>query len=169
MNKNNENNNLNETDAKNAQTDKSSVCDRDQRMLWFIASEVAGHGDFPTSPRWTREHLAKLAEGKEHLKRRRKGTKATEYHISLLSPKTQNSLGYEPIDIKDEKVKPPAFPIDRELLQSAIEAVELLCEKKRLRMSAEKKAKVIALIYTISLEEKSVDESVIYQILDLAS
>lgn len=93
MNKNNENNNLNETDTENTQTDKASVCDRDQRMLWFIASEVAGHGDFPTSPRWTREHLAKLAEGKEHLKRRRKGTKATEYHISLLSPKTQKSLG----------------------------------------------------------------------------
>lgn len=61
------------------------------------------------------------------------------------------------------------IPVDRELLQTSIEAIELLCEKKRLRMSAEKKAKVIALVYTISLEDKKPDESVIYQILELAS
>ncbi len=87
-----DNKDLNETDAKNGETDKSSVCDVGQRMEWFIASEVAGHGDFPTSDRWTRDHLAKLAEGKDHLKRKRKGTKATEYHISLLSPETRRSL-----------------------------------------------------------------------------
>ncbi|MDA0126479.1 S24 family peptidase [Vibrio sp. MarTm2] len=33
-----------------------------------------------------------MSEGKEHLKRRRKGTKATEYHISLFDPETQKSL-----------------------------------------------------------------------------
>ncbi|HBC3397754.1 TPA: hypothetical protein KDX89_004570 [Vibrio parahaemolyticus] len=68
-----------------------------------------------------------------------------------------------------ENADQESIPIDRELLQTSIEAIELLCEKKRLRMSPEKKAKVIALVYTISLEEKNVDESVIYQILDLAS
>ncbi len=87
-----DNNNLHETDAKNGEKDKSSVCDVDQRMEWFIASEVAGCGDFPTSDRWTRDHLAKLAEGKDHLKRKRKGTKATEYHISLFSAETQLAL-----------------------------------------------------------------------------
>lgn len=95
MNKQSKNNNLIETDAKITQTDKSSVCDEGQRMQWFIASEVAGHGDFPTSPRWTRDHLAKLAADKEHLKRKRKGTKATEYHISLFTLETQQSLGTE--------------------------------------------------------------------------
>ncbi|PMS50127.1 S24 family peptidase [Vibrio parahaemolyticus] len=33
-----------------------------------------------------------MSEGKEHLKRRRKGTKATEYHISLFDAETQKSL-----------------------------------------------------------------------------
>lgn len=98
MNKDTENNKLKETDADFIETDKSSVCDKGQRMLWFIASEVAGHGDFPTSSRWTRDHLAKLAEGKDHLKRRRKGTKATEYHISLFSKEAQQSLCGSSVD-----------------------------------------------------------------------
>ncbi|MGD8172175.1 S24 family peptidase [Vibrio sp. TRT 21S02] len=98
---------IKEKDANDIKSDQSSVCDEGQRMLWFIASEVAGHGDFPTSSRWTRESLAKLAEGKEHLKRRRKGTKATEYHISLFDKKTQQSLMEEPIT---ETVSEPMTP-----------------------------------------------------------
>ncbi|MCR9669420.1 helix-turn-helix domain-containing protein [Vibrio parahaemolyticus] len=98
--------------------------------------------------------------------------------IAQASGKTLSWLatGEEPSDLTasnsvESQVKPAetSIPIDRELLQTSIEAIELLCEKKRLRMSPEKKAKVIALVYTISLEEKNVDESVIYQILDLAS
>lgn len=169
MNKNLENKHIGKTDTKKQEVEKVSFCDGSQRTLWFIASEVAGLPRMPSSTRRARDELERLLQGREHLKRKRAGTKGFEYHVSLLPEEAQNSLGYEPIDIKDEKVKPPTFPIDRELLQSSIEAVELLCEKKRLRMSAEKKAKVIALIYTISLEEKSIDESVIYQILDLAS
>ncbi|MDC5843725.1 S24 family peptidase [Vibrio europaeus] len=98
MNKDIKNKEINEKDANSSKTDESSFCDTGQRMQWFIASEVAGHGDFPTSPRWTREHLAKLSAEKEHLKRRRKGTKATEYHISLFTLETQQSLGAEGIE-----------------------------------------------------------------------
>ena len=169
MNKGLLNKEIQETDANKVKTDESSVCDEHQRMEWFTASEAAGFGDLPSSERWTREHLAKMAEGKEHLKRRRKGTKATEYHVSLFSPNTQRTCDEEPTEIAHEPENKLVMPIDRELLQTSIEAIELLCEKKRLRMSAEKKAKVIALVYTISLEEKKLDDSVIYQILELAS
>ncbi|MGI2138496.1 S24 family peptidase [Shewanella baltica] len=92
MNKHNANNDLVETDAKKLETDQSSVDGDGQRMAWFTASELAGHGSFPTSDRWTRDHLKLLVDGKEHLCRKRKGTKAFEYHISLLPPDTQRSL-----------------------------------------------------------------------------
>ncbi|HGO5302422.1 TPA: hypothetical protein ACK21Z_003195 [Vibrio harveyi] len=98
--------------------------------------------------------------------------------LSLISEASGRSLcwlvtGEEREEIRASSDTEPQdqalIPVDRELLQTSIEAIELLCEKKRLRMSAEKKAKVIALVYTISLEEKKPDESVIYQILELAS
>lgn len=145
-------------------------------MVWYIASEVAGHGEFPTSSRWTREHLVKLAEGKEHLKRKRKGTKATEYHISLLPYNVRESLlGADAECVAEPKTEygsSPARelpPVDRELLEMSIEAIELLCEKKRLRMSPKKKAKIITLVYMISLEDKKINESVCYELLELAS
>ncbi len=169
MNKDLLNKELKETDGEKIKSDGPSVCGEHQRMEWFTASEAAGCGDLPSSERWAREHLAKLAEGREHLKRRRKGTKATEYHISLFSSNTQMTPREEPAENTYQQENKLVTPIDRELLQTCIEAIELLCEKKRLRMSPEKKAKVIALVYTISLEEKNVDESVVYQILDLAS
>lgn len=73
-------------------TDDTSVCGDDKRMEWFVASEVAGHGNFPTSARWTRDHLKYLAVGSEELRRKRKGTKAYEYHVSLLPKEAQESL-----------------------------------------------------------------------------
>lgn len=105
----NENKHLKETDDKNKQTDKSSVCDVGQRMEWFIASEVAGHGSFPLSDRWTRDHLKELATGKEHLSRKRKGTKAMEYHISLLPPDTQISLIGSEANMVSEAPKPYSY------------------------------------------------------------
>ncbi|HBN6298541.1 TPA: hypothetical protein L3N11_000975 [Vibrio parahaemolyticus] len=176
MNKDNENKDIHNTDACNGKTDKASFCDNDQRMVWYIASEVAGHGEFPTSSRWTREHLVKLAEGKEHLKRKRKGTKATEYHISLLPYDVRKSLlGADAECVAEPKTEygsSPARelpPVDRELLEMSIEAIELLCEKKRIRMSPKKKAKIITLVYMISLEDKKINESVCYELLELAS
>ncbi|EOG1474726.1 hypothetical protein ACK3GY_002124 [Vibrio parahaemolyticus] len=176
MNKDNENKDIHNTDACNSKMDKPSFCDNNQRMVWYIASEVAGHGEFPTSSRWTREHLVKLAEGKEHLKRKRKGTKATEYHISLLPYDVRKSLlGADAECVAEPKTEygsSPARelpPVDRELLEMSIEAIELLCEKKRIRMSPKKKAKIITLVYMISLEDKKINESVCYELLELAS
>lgn len=88
----NENNGLSDSDAHEEETDHASVDQGGKRILWFTASELAGHGSFPTSDRWTRDHLKELSAGKEHLCRKRKGTKAMEYHISLLPADTQRSL-----------------------------------------------------------------------------
>lgn len=92
MNYKNINNEIEETDAEITQTDRPSVCDDDQRTLWFTASEVSGCGSFPLSARWTRDHLKELAKGKLHLARKRRGTKAMEYHVSLFPSDVQRIL-----------------------------------------------------------------------------
>ncbi len=61
------------------------------------------------------------------------------------------------------------LPVDLRQLELSIEAVELLCEDQGFRLDIERKARAIALIYTISIKQESVDKSVIYQILKLAS
>ncbi|EOG1474724.1 transposase domain-containing protein [Vibrio parahaemolyticus] len=60
--------------------------------MWLIASELAGVVGLPTTDRNTRECLKKLAEGKPEQARKRQGTRATEYHISLLPAATQAAL-----------------------------------------------------------------------------
>lgn len=102
----NENNDLNDSDAHKEETDQASVDQGGKRILWFTASELAGHGSFPTSDRWTRDHLKELSTGKEHLCRKRKGTKAMEYHISLLPPDTQRSLLGENLGLVNEAPQP---------------------------------------------------------------
>ncbi|AZQ10115.1 S24 family peptidase [Shewanella khirikhana] len=96
------NNDIKETDAGRVETDDRSVASTGKRMQWFIASEVAGHGSFPTSDRWTRDQLKELAAGKEHLARKRKGTKAMEYHVSLFPADTQRSLLGDDLDAVGE-------------------------------------------------------------------
>lgn len=95
MNKNNKNINLDETDAKSIETEKVSVCDGGQRTVWFIASELAGLPQMPTSTRRARDELERLLKNRDHLKRKRVGTKGYEYHISILPLETQQSLGTE--------------------------------------------------------------------------
>ncbi|WP_260852953.1 helix-turn-helix transcriptional regulator [Shewanella sp. MSW] len=105
MNKDLVNSILSGTDPEEQETDARSVASNEKRTMWFIASEVAGHGSFPTSDRWTRDHLKELAAGKEHLARKRKGTKAMEYHISLFPADTQRSLLGDDIDCIGEAPK----------------------------------------------------------------
>ncbi|EAQ65949.1 prophage MuSo2, transcriptional regulator, Cro/CI family protein [Marinomonas sp. MED121] len=76
----------------NEDTDESSLSSKGKRMEWVVASEVSGRDGFPTSDRWTRNHLKELASNKPHLVRKRRGTKAFEYHVSLLPKETQESL-----------------------------------------------------------------------------
>jgi phage repressor protein C with HTH and peptisase S24 domain len=92
MENNKENKDLIEKDERDEETAKSSFSYDGKRMEWVVASEVAGLDGFPTSDRWTRSQLKELAKDKSHLVRKRKGTKAFEYHVSLLPAETQRCL-----------------------------------------------------------------------------
>ncbi|MGI2929509.1 helix-turn-helix domain-containing protein [Vibrio fluvialis] len=92
MNKDIENKDIEERDAKGGEKEKVSFCDDNQGTLWYIASEVAGLPQMPTSTRRARDELERLLNGREHLKRKRVGTKGFEYHISILPYETQHSL-----------------------------------------------------------------------------
>lgn len=60
--------------------------------MWLIASEIAGVVGIPTSERRARDLLKKLAAEKPELERKRQGSKALEYHISLLPSATQTAI-----------------------------------------------------------------------------
>ncbi|HFS8942386.1 TPA: S24 family peptidase [Enterobacter roggenkampii] len=51
---------------------------------WVTAKEVAGLPDMPTTSRRARDILDKATADRPDLRRKRKGTKATEYHVSVL-------------------------------------------------------------------------------------
>ncbi|NMT24623.1 helix-turn-helix domain-containing protein [Serratia marcescens] len=51
---------------------------------WVSAQDIAGLPDVPTTSRRARDLLEKATADKPLLRRRRKGTKATEYHASTL-------------------------------------------------------------------------------------
>lgn len=63
-------------------------------QTWFTAQECAGMPGFPTGVSNVRKHLEKLSEGLDGVRRKRLGTKATEYHISILPARVKNHLGY---------------------------------------------------------------------------
>lgn len=63
-----------------------------KKTEWFIASEIAGLDGMPTSDRRARDELERLSDGKNDVKRKRSGTKAFEYHISILPSYTQKQL-----------------------------------------------------------------------------
>ncbi len=54
------------------------------RKLWVTAKEVAGLEGMPTTDRRARDILDEWAKGKEGARRKRSGTKAFEYHVSVL-------------------------------------------------------------------------------------
>lgn len=51
---------------------------------WVTAKEVAGLPDMPTTSRRARDILDKATAHRPELRRKRQGTKATEYHVSAL-------------------------------------------------------------------------------------
>ncbi|SHO58763.1 hypothetical protein VQ7734_04535 [Vibrio quintilis] len=59
--------------------------------------------------------------------------------------------------------------VNQEILEKSIEAIDLLCNYKKLKISSKKKAKIIALVYVLSLRGEDVDDSVCYNLLQLAS
>lgn len=62
------------------------------RKLWVTAKEVAGLEGMPTTDRRTRDILENWAKGKEGARRKRSGTKAFEYHISVLPKAVSDQL-----------------------------------------------------------------------------
>ncbi|ENF6042730.1 hypothetical protein ABRV10_004823 [Citrobacter amalonaticus] len=63
-------------------------------QTWFTAQECAGMPGFPSGVSNVRRQLEKLSEGLNGVRRKRGGTKATEYHISILPARTKSYLGY---------------------------------------------------------------------------
>ncbi|EPB6722781.1 DNA-binding protein, partial [Vibrio fluvialis] len=60
--------------------------------MWLIASELVGMPGVPATDRNIRELLKKLAVELPEKARKREGSKATEYHISLLPAVTQTAI-----------------------------------------------------------------------------
>lgn len=100
----NQNNYLNKSDTEKDQSEMVSDNIADQRTLWVIASEACGLPQMPKSDRRARDELERLLKNRQHLKRRRQGTKAYEYHISILPEEAQRSLLGE---VADNVAEPP--------------------------------------------------------------
>lgn len=61
-------------------------------MEWFTSSELAGTPGMPTTDRQIRNIMKDLASTEPEKARQREGSKATEYHISILPPTVQAAL-----------------------------------------------------------------------------
>ena len=85
-------NKISESEAKNIESEVSSDCTDGNRKLWVTAQEVAGLDGMPTTDRRCRDLLDQWCEKNEGVKRKRRGTKAFEYHISILPTETINAL-----------------------------------------------------------------------------
>lgn len=124
MNKNLENKEIRKKDTKSQVVEKASFCDNNQRTLWFIASEVAGLPRMPSSTRRARDELERLLQGREHLKRKRAGTKGFEYHVSLLPAEAQKYLTGS---LADEMIKEPKLShIDFDIYRDFTEEFALI-------------------------------------------
>lgn len=60
--------------------------------MWVTAKECAGMGGFPTDPNNARNRLMKLAASFPEMQRKREGTKAFEFHISVLPTSVQTAV-----------------------------------------------------------------------------
>ncbi|SIO94827.1 MULTISPECIES: DNA-binding protein [Vibrio] len=136
---------------------------------WFLTKDLVGKPGMPETP----QGVTNKARNENWLKRKPTGIKgrAFEYHISSFPQSTQAAL-----NISSGVSEPaPTYNveksglIDERILEKSIEAVELLCSKKGLRVNASKKAKIITLIYLASIDDKNLDESYCYSLLELAS
>ncbi|MDD0823725.1 hypothetical protein PTQ27_04450 [Mannheimia sp. AT1] len=84
----------------------------DQSSEWVTAQEVAGKEDMPTSARRAKDKLELLSQNFPEKKRLRKGTKATEYHISILPSLTIKDLNNnEYIESKTINTKISSSPL----------------------------------------------------------
>ncbi|SHO58695.1 hypothetical protein [Vibrio quintilis] len=86
--------------------------------------------------------------------------------ISLEWLATGHGLMYQ----TDDGILPPKVQgINRETLTQSIEKIDSLCQKNALILDNRKKARIIALVYQMSLNPEKIDESVYFEIIKLAS
>ena len=64
-----------------------------EQIEWVTAKEVAGLPDMPTTARRARDILDRATIEQPGLRRKRQGTKATEYHVSVLPERTKHHFG----------------------------------------------------------------------------
>lgn len=64
-----------------------------EQIEWVTAKEVAGLPDMPTTARRARDILDRATIEQPGLRRKRQGTKATEYHVSVLPERTRDHFG----------------------------------------------------------------------------
>lgn len=60
--------------------------------FWVTAKECVGICSFPNAEKNVRKHLESFVSGRSELRRKRAGTKAFEYHISVLPPEVRAEL-----------------------------------------------------------------------------
>lgn len=79
-----DNNKLTDSETGIDDSEVSSDSSGGNRKLWVTAQEIAGLDGMPTTDRRVRDLLEQWAGSLDGVKRKRKGTKAFEYHISIL-------------------------------------------------------------------------------------
>lgn len=100
------------------------------RKLWVTAKEVAGLEGMPTTDRRTRDILENWAKGKEGARRKRSGTKAFEYHISVLPKAVRDQFSSSPLASVALGTTVGASAVSGDLLQ-ALEPTALMGESKK--------------------------------------
>ena len=120
--------------------------------IWFTVKECIGISDMPKAESNIRKNLEAMVVGRSELRRKREGTKAFEYHISALPPRSRAEFlathglietGVGLIALPETKAKPKASLEDIER-QQLWQYWEKASNEQRLR--AEHRAKAAALV-----------------------
>ena len=101
-------NELGDSETKNKESEMSSDSPSENRKLWFTAQEIAGLEGMPTTDRRVRDLLEQWSEGLDGVKRKRRGTKAFEYHLSVLPKQVAANLNPD-----DDAIESPTLVSDR--------------------------------------------------------
>ncbi|WP_084172279.1 MULTISPECIES: S24 family peptidase [Mangrovibacter] len=80
---------------------------------WLTAKDAAGLPDMPTTPRRARDILDRASYDRPDLRRKRKGTKATEYHISVLPPAAKLAYKSEGSKQSVNDVPSPNYTVEK--------------------------------------------------------
>ena len=127
---------------------------------WYSASELAGLPGMPGD----KSNINRRANRENWEKRNKEGTRgiAYEFHITSLPKETREALGNNPSKDTDDTSQ-----LDVELLANLLESVELLSAKRKRNLSPLAKAKVVAILYRISITHGMVNKTIIDETLSL--